>query len=116
MALPTSATIAGSQGAKPMAPQFTDRLSHAGDDAYPAGGSADYTAFINARLFGDGSDPGKRTLLDVTGYGVTAGAVSHFVQYDVANDKLVVYLLAGAEVTGATDLSTTTFDLAVTSR
>ena len=99
-----------------MAPQFTDRISHVGDDAYPAGGSADYSDFINARLFGDASVPGKRQLLDVTGYGLTAGAITHFVQYDVANDKLVVYLLAGAEVAGATDLSTVTFDLAVTSR
>lgn len=116
MALPASATIRDRGGVQPQAPTFVDKISHVGDDAYPTGGTLLYSDFVNARLFGDGSDPGRRTILDVVGYGFTAGAITHLVRYDKATDALLVFVLAtGAEAGAAANLSGVTFELAVLS-
>lgn len=108
MALGTPATQAQEQGQTTMRPNGMLRMSFAGDTSYPTGGTLNFGATY---LLAETGRP-----LDVTaviGHGFTAGALSHFVQYDVATDALKVYLLAGAEVTAATDLSTVTFDVVV---
>lgn len=103
-------TVGSQQGQTTMRPSFMQNLSIVGDDAYPTGGTADFAAAINASLK---SNP---TVLAVSGYGKTAGAITHFVEYDAANDKLKAYVLAGTEVPNATDLSGVTFDLMVSYR
>ena len=93
-------TITASQagGRSASRPLTFDRLSFAADDAAPAGGTTEFEATVRTAL-------GRTVeLLSASGYGYTAGDVTHFVTYDQANDTLEYYLLSdGSEATG--DLS-----------
>lgn len=107
MALPAP-TNKGTQGQTTMRPNFQTRLTFNGDSSYPAGGyeMADY---LKANL---SITP---TVLDMRGYGKTAGVISHFLDYDIDNDKLKLYVLAtGAEVAGAVDVSSVALDVVLT--
>lgn len=109
MALGTPATTTAQQGQTTMRPNGVLRLSFAGDGAYTTGGTLLFGAtYLVAEL-------GR--LIAVTqcvGYGLTAGAITHMVSYDVATDALKVFVLAtGAEAAGAANLSTVTFDIEV---
>ena len=107
MALPAP-TNKGSQGQTTMRPNFQTRLLLAGDASYPAGGYA-MADYLKANL---SITP---TVLDIRGYGKTAGGIDHYVDYDIDNDKLKLYVLAtGAEVAGATDVSSVALDLVLT--
>lgn len=110
MALPVSATLVGKQGQAPLRPSFQIRLSFVGDSSYPTGGTADFSDWLAARL-GYNVTP-----LQVVGFGKTAGAITHFAEYDAANDKLMVFVLAGTQVPNATDISAVTFDLMISAR
>jgi hypothetical protein len=78
-------------------------LSHVGDDAYAAGGTADYTAFVRSAI-GEGN-------LEVLGV-FAQDCGDHVPVFDPANDKLKVYLRStGAEATG--DLSSVTYNYLV---
>ena len=107
MALPAP-NNKGTQGQTTMRPNFQTRLIFNGDSSYPAGGyeMADY---LKANL---NITP---TVLDMRGYGKTAGVIDHFLDYDIDNDKLKLYVLAtGAEVAGATDVSSVVLDVVLT--
>lgn len=101
-------TPGAQQGQTTMRPNFHQRVSIVGDGAYPTGGTTGFAALLNAALK---SNP---TILQVAGYGFTAGAITHIAQYDATNDTLKVFVLAGTEVVDTTDLSAVTFDLVVT--
>ncbi len=106
MALGT-AVLAASSGS--LRASFTQRVTIPGDDAYPTGGTLEFAAtYLVAAM---GVTP---TIKSVQGYGLTSGAITHFVRYDAANDALIVYLLStGAQVADTTDLSGVSFDLTV---
>lgn len=68
-------------------PIRADRLTFAGDGAYPAGGTVAFTDFYkDALAAADASSPGREILaivqVDVSGY---------VLRYDDANDKLMVF-------------------------
>jgi hypothetical protein len=94
-------------------PVFVDRLSFAGDGAYPTGGTAAFQAKLRAKT-GD-----QRQILAV----IPQDCGGYHVVYDHAADKLKVYHGnndGGAdgpavEVPNATDLSAVTFNLAILS-
>jgi hypothetical protein len=100
-------TLADSPSGGSTSNVFHDRVTFAGDDAYPTGGTAAFAALIKAQT-GDNRTP----------IIIIAGLCGAFLpQYDVANDKLVVRQLSdGAEVANTTDLSGTTFNLVVVSK
>lgn len=103
-----NATTTAQQGQTTMRPNGALRLTFAGDSAYPTGGTVDFAAtYLVAQL--------GRTVnvTQVIGYGFTAGAITHIAFYDAANDKLMVYVIAGTQATGAADLSAVTFDVIV---
>lgn len=101
----TKRTLGGERG---MAPLFVERLNVVGDGAYATGGTAGFTAVVNAALA-----PRQVAVVDAFGWGITAGAISHYAIFDPVNDKLQVFTLAGAEAAGAANLSTTVFQLTV---
>ncbi len=105
MALGTS-TQGEQQGQTTMRPNGILRMSFAGDDAYPAGGTL---LFQEVYLLAELNRQVECTM--VTGYGFTGGAITHLVAYDKATDALRCYTIAGAEATG--DLSGVIFDVAV---
>jgi hypothetical protein len=107
MALGTS-TLSNEQGHTTMRPNGMLRLSFAGDDSYPTGGTL---AFGATYLLAETSKP--LTVTDVRGYGTDGTDITHFVRYDIATDALLVYLMTGVQVGAAVDLSTTTFDIVV---
>ena len=95
------------EGQDPMSPTAIFRMSMAGDAAYATGGSAAVEASLAESLTRH-----SLSITSVSGYGLTAGALTHTVRYDAGNDKLIAYVLAtGAEVADAADLSAVTFDL-----
>lgn len=108
MALPSSITVRESAGGKPSAPLFALMVEHAGDSAYTTGGSLAYQAFLSTEL-------GRNIqIVHVTGYGYTAGALTHICEYVPATDALRVYVVAtGAEVAAAANQSALTFRLTV---
>ena len=108
MALPDLTKVA-LQGQTTMRPNFMERVTFAGDDAYPADGTPDFQAYLETQL---GRKP---TVLQVHGYGFTGANITHLVNYDVANDKLLVYVLAGTPAP-ASDLSAITFDVIIAYR
>lgn len=112
MALGTP-TVSGKQGQTTMRPNFVLNLQVAGDDAYATGGTADIAA---AEGFLESNLGYQVNVTAIQGLGKTGGAVTHFAEYDAANDKLKVYTLAGAEASNAADLSGVTFDLVIFAR
>lgn len=106
-------TVQRTAGRSPNAPTFHDRVSVPGDDSYPTGGTVGFSALVSAA---SGISPRNLTVQDAWGYGKTAGALTHFAEYDGSSDTLKVYLLAGAEVGNGVDLSSVTFDLSVLAR
>lgn len=108
---PTLGTNVAEQGQTTMRASFINAVSFPGDDAYPTGGTPNAQQFFRD-LIGD-----RVTVMDVVGYGYAAGgALTHFVEYDNANDTLIVRVLAGTEVVDTTDISATTFRVTVFSR
>lgn len=106
MALGTPATIGGRQGQTTMRPNFMQRMQFAGDNTTPAGGTLAFAeTYLKAEL------GIEATVSQVMGYGLTAGAITHFVRYVESTDALQVFALAGTEATG--DLSSVTFDVVV---
>lgn len=97
-------------GAAASRPTYLNKIDFDGDAAYATGGSANFQQFVRD-VTGD-----QVTVLGVEGLGYNAAltAVTHFVRYDKVADTLQVFLLAGAEVAGAVDLSSTKFELTVT--
>lgn len=82
-------------------------VSFAGDSAYPTGGTAGFTALVNAV-----SPKEAFTVIGV----LNADAGGYMPVYDDVNDKLKVYRVGAinspmAEVPNATDLSAVTFRL-----
>jgi len=108
MALGTP-TLEARQGQTTLRPNFITYLQFVGDDAYATGGTADFNAFVGAAL------GINATVSAVSGYGKTAGVVTHLLEYDASEDKLLVYVLStGAQAADAADLSGVTFDAIVT--
>jgi hypothetical protein len=95
-------------GHSPSRPVYINKISFDGDAAYATGGSADFQQFVR-----DVTED-IVTVVDATGYGYTAGALTHFARHDHVNDTLVAFVLAGTEVPNATDLSSVSFELTVT--
>lgn len=94
-------------GEAPSKPRFIDRLSFAGDSAYPTGGTAAFEDSYQAKI------GQRRKVLSVK----SEDCGAYGVVYDRANDKLKVIVLAtGVEVANATDLSATTFVVVVESK
>jgi hypothetical protein len=87
-------------------PLFHDRISFAGDGAYPTGGTAAFETTFRSKI---GS---SRTIVAI----IPDDCGVYLPSYDIANKKLKVKGIAdGAEVSNATDLSGTTFNLTVIS-
>lgn len=103
-----SSTSSNEQGQTTMRPNGMLRTSFAGDSSYPTGGTL---VFAETYLLAETGKP--LTVTDVRGYGLTAGAITHFVRYDVATDALLAYVVAGTQVPNATDLSGVTFDVVI---
>jgi hypothetical protein len=98
-------------GVQPSAPTFHDRLSFAGDGAYPTGGTVGLEAAIQ-KLRADG-----RALIAVIGQ----DCGGYVVTYDEVNDKLKVWTTpAGGgvlvEVANAANLSAVTFNIVAISQ
>lgn len=107
----TNFTVGEQQGTQHTSPTLIIRTSMAGDAAYATGGSAAFEAALAQAVV--------RSAVEVTavhGFGLTAGAITHFVRWDNTNGKLLAYVLAGTQVPNATDLSAVTFDLTITCR
>lgn len=108
MALGTATIVKRAEGDGPLR---CDVLRFAGDDAYAAGGTANFEAYARAAI-GRG---------DIEIVGVVPGHCGGYVpQYDFANDTLAVYE-AGAdaapldELGAAADVSGTTFEVSILS-
>lgn len=107
-------TVAEKAGQVPSNPVFMDRISCAGDGAYPTGGTTGFKATFQAAIK-NGRTPMFVAVEDCGGY---------VPVYDVANDKLKVYYANNdggsdgplIEVPNATDLSAVTFKLVVVSQ
>lgn len=100
-------TRADKTGQAASAPVFVDRISFAGDAAYPTGGTAGFKALLNAVT------KDSRTPLAVIGQDCGNNVVS----YDETADKLKVRVgSTGAEVANAFDLSGQTFVVIVISQ
>lgn len=107
--LPASVTVVSEQGETTMRPSFIHRFTIPGDAAYATGGSL----FEATMLEVAGQDV---TVNSVSGYGFTAGAITHLPYYNATTGRLLVYVLAtGAQAANAADLSAVTFDLTVIS-
>jgi len=106
MSLATAATLDTEVG-REGGPVIAARISFLGDDAYPTGGSVDFSDFVAVAL------GINATQLDILG--VFAQNLSdHELLYDRANDKLIVRVAStAAEVANTTDLSGTTFEALV---
>lgn len=103
LGLLTSVNAAASQG-----PIFFDTVTLVGDGAYPSGGSAGLQAKLQT-LRGDG-----RVIVGV----ISADGVGYVVNYNNANDKLLLYIQdAGGTLAEATgDLSGVTLKLVIVSK
>ena len=100
-------TVSGSAGGAPSAPIYHDQISVPGDSSYPTGGSA-FLAALQAAT----KSPGRviDAVIDV------GGVAGYYPVYDKANGKLMIFVrTTGVEVANATNLSGTTFKLAVVS-
>lgn len=85
-------------------PVFYDRISFAGDGAYPTGGTPGFQTAIQALL-----KAGRKVLTVIPG-----DCGDNLVTYDSANDKLKCRVAStGAEVANAANLSAVTFNLTV---
>lgn len=104
MALGT-ATVAESSGRAPSRLVSVERLTFLADDAYAAGGTAAFQAYVQAAL-------GRTVnILHVDGYTAAAApatAIVHKVVYDHATDKLQLFVAATAAEAAAADLSANT--------
>ncbi len=99
-------TFTAQEGAQPSAPSFVDRISFAGDSAYPTGGTPGFKALFNAKTK-DGRTP----------FAVLSQGLTHEFIYDLAGDKLIAIVRAtGLQVADTTDISATTETLLVFSQ
>jgi hypothetical protein len=75
------------------------------DTSYPTGGSADFDSLVQAALDAQGAYmlPNGMQILNVVALRNVQG---YGLEYDDTNDKLLVYVSGGTEVTATTDLST----------
>lgn len=108
MALGT-ATVGTEFGGVASRPIYFNKLSFAGDGAYPTGGTANFTEYVQAAT--------ERfvTPFYVVGRGVGGGA-AYYVEYDETNDKLLVLVGATGLEVAPGDLSGVTFNVLVLSR
>jgi hypothetical protein len=83
-------------------------MSIVGDGAYPTGGTLAFAATTLVAELGRAVE-----VTAVTGYGLTAGAVTHFVEYVDSTDALKLYQLSDGAEPGAGDLSAVTLDIVV---
>jgi len=95
-------------------------IQFAGDGAYPAGGTADFTAYVKdivAVAAAAALDANVRGAQELEIVDVKAGDCGQYVpSFDLANDKLFVRdggHATWAEVAPAVDLSGTTFNVTV---
>lgn len=102
--------LAGQQGMHSTSrPQFTYRVSFAGDDDYTTGGTPDFVAALQAEL----TELQGKTVVDVRQAGPCGG---YLCSWDRANDAFQVRQCAGAgapaaEVAAHADLHATTFEV-----
>ena len=90
------------------------KLSFAGDDSYPSGGTPDFNQYIRDAIAAAAAAAVDKNVRDEEGVScieVIAGNCGAYVpSYDSDNDKLYVRDIAdGAQSSG--DLSTTTFEI-----
>jgi len=107
MALGTS-TAGDQQGQTTMRPNGMLRMSFAGDDAYATGGTTGFAATYLVAELGRNVE-----VTQVLGYGFTAGALTHMVEYVDSTDALKLYQLSDGAEPGAGDLSGVTLDVVV---
>jgi hypothetical protein len=82
-------------------------LTIVGDNAYPTGGTTGFSALVAAAA----TVREGVTVMAVVDVGGIAG---HYPVYDAANDRLKIFVrTTGVEVANTTDLSGTTFRMAV---
>lgn len=102
-----AATIETSGGKNASSPTFVDRLSFAGDGAYPSNGTEGFEDYVRAKL-GD-----NRTIIGI----LAEDCGAYRPVYDRATDKLKVFVTAdGTEVSNGTNLSATTMHVVVLSK
>ncbi len=95
------------ESAAGVGPLFVDRIQFSGDDDYPTGGTA---AFEDSY---QGLVEAERTIVAV----LDANIGGDVLQYDHANDKLLVRQIAdGAEKANEADLSGTTYHAIILSK
>lgn len=107
--MPITVTIPSVGGAAPSAPLYHQRLNVVLDNSYPAGG---YLLGLQARI-GAG-----KSIISVQARGVVTSSGFPDVrsyEYNATTDKLVALTGARADVAAATDLSTVTVEVLVTS-
>jgi hypothetical protein len=112
MALSTPATAPLRAHQSPELQVYCDVIEFPGDDDYVTGGTPEFQSFVRAAV---GHNVTVIAIIDVGSN--TAGTPALFEPvYDQANDTLIVLDPARVEVAATTDLSTTTFRLAVLSK
>jgi len=104
-----TATLGSRSGESASQPTFTEILTFAGDDAYPAGGTTGFAAYVAAAR----SIENFEVLSVVT---LNAPANPNYMEYDKANEKLVVYVRATGLQRAAGDDSANSYTVAVTGR
>lgn len=111
----TNAALAVASGGAPGQPQYDDIVTLDLDASYPnpgpTGGYADFYATTLAPIIGKG-----KTVIAVR-QNNSVGTTPVHVGYDRANDKLLCYDWAGAEIANGVDLSGVVgLELVITSR
>lgn len=95
----TGAVVA-EQGETAMRANFIHKITFDGDAAYPgAAGSANFQQFVRD-VVGE-----VVTIAGITGYAITAGAITHLLHYDSDNDTLEMFAIATGAAQGAGDQS-----------
>lgn len=94
----TNVAIASQSGGAPGNPEYTDIVTLDLDNSYPAGGYPDFNASVKDAIGPD------RTIMHVAQNNYP-GTTKVEAKYDRANDKLVCFDGAFAEIAGAVDLS-----------
>lgn len=102
-------SITFEDGASASRPTFHATLRFLGDDAYPAGGTSSFEAFVATALGKEGAD----VLYVVDG---AHSSTNHHLVYDRENDKLKVILLSTGSEAAPGDLSAITFNAIVVYR
>lgn len=100
------------------APLFIDRLTFAGDGAYPAGGTVGFSTYLKTALETAGAPSGGREVIGID----QVDASGYVLRYDKTNDKLMVFegnydaADGPLQQTATANLSGQTFSVMVTSK